>query len=196
MAGPNGAKRKELRVVGKPHRKVDADAKVTGQTKYADDLFFPRMLHTKILRSTIPHGLILKIDTSRAESYPGVKVVLLGKDLPIPYGALPVSEDEHPLAIGKVRMMGDPVAAIAALDEDVATEALDLIDVEYERLPAISSIQGALDTPEPRIHEYGEYGNVHRRQVYEFGDVDAGFAEADFVREDITFYEGSTHLAM
>jgi len=87
MAGPNGAKRKELRVIGKPHRKVDADAKVTGQTKYADDLFFPRMLHTKILRSTIPHGLILKIDTSRAESYPGVKVVLLGKDLPIPYGS-------------------------------------------------------------------------------------------------------------
>ena len=196
MGGANGAERKELRVIGKPHRKVDSAAKVTGQTKYADDLVFPRMLHTKILRSRVPHGRILKIDTSKAESYPGVKQVLLGKDLPISYGALPVSEDEHALAIGKVRMMGDPVAAIAAVDEDVATEALDLIDVEYELLPAISSIQAALDNPEARIHEYGEFGNIHRRQVYEFGDVEAGFAEADFVREDITFYEGSTHLAL
>lgn len=196
MGGANGADRKNLRVIGKPHRKVDSASKVTGQTKYADDLVFPRMLYTKILRSTVPHGRILKIDTSKAESYPGVKVVLLGKEMPIPYGALPVSEDEHPLAIGKVRMMGDPVAAVAAVDEDVATEALDLIDVEYELLPAISSIQAALDTPEPRIHEYGEYGNIHRRQVYEFGDVEVGFAEADFVREDITFYEGSTHLAL
>ena len=196
MGGANGAERKELRVIGKPHRKVDSAAKVTGQTKYADDLVFPRMLHTKILRSRVPHGRILKIDTSKAESYPGVKQVLLGKDLPISYGALPVSEDEHALAIGKVRMMGDPVAAVAAVDEDVATEALDLIDVEYELLPAISSIQAALDNPEARIHEYGEFGNIHRRQVYEFGDVEAGFAEADFVREDITFYEGSTHLAL
>ena len=146
MAGANG-KRSDLRVVGKPHRKVDAHSKVTGQTKYADDLVFPRMLHTKILRSTIPHGRILKIDTSKAESYPGVKVVLTGKDLTIRYGALPVSEDEYPLAVGKVRMIGDPVAAIAAVDEDVATEAMDLIDVEYEPLPTITSIQDALDTP-------------------------------------------------
>ncbi len=196
MGGANGAERKELRVIGKPHRKVDSASKVTGQTKYADDLVFPRMLHTKILRSRVPHGHILKIDTSKAESYPGVKQVLLGKDLPISYGALPISEDEHALAMGKVRMMGDPVAAVAAVDEDVATEALDLIDVEYELLPAISSIQAALDNPEARIHEYGEFGNIHRRQVYEFGDVEVGFAEADFVREDITFYEGSTHLAL
>ena len=196
MGGGNGSERRNLRVIGKPHRKVDSASKVTGQTKYADDLVFPRMLYTKILRSTVPHGRILKIDTSKAESYPGVKQVLLGKDLPIPYGALPVSEDEHALAIGKVRMMGDPVVAVAAVDEDVATEALGLIDVEYEILPAITSIQGALDTPEPRIHEYGEYGNIHRRQVYEFGDVEVGFAEADFVREDISFYEGSTHLAL
>jgi 4-hydroxybenzoyl-CoA reductase alpha subunit len=196
MGGDKGDKRKDLRVIGKPLRKVDAEAKVTGQTKYADDLVFPRMLHTKILRSTIPHGRILKIDTSKAERYPGVKAVLLGKDLSIAYGALPVSEDEHPLAIDKVRMIGDPVAAVAALDEDIATEAMDLIEVEYEPLPTISSIQAALDTLEPRIQEYGDRGNIHRSQVYEFGDVDAGFAEADFVREDITFYEGSTHLAM
>ena len=154
------------------------------------------MLHTKLLRSPVPHARIVKIDASKAEAYPGVKAVLLGKDLPITFGALPVSEDENALAIDRVRMVGDPVAAIAAVDEDVATEALDLIEVEYEPLRVITSIQDAFAHPEPRIHEYGEFGNIHRRQVYEFGDVETGFAEADFVREDITFYEGSTHLAL
>ena len=196
MGGNNGAKRNGLRVIGKPHRKVDATAKCIGLTKFADDIMLPRMLHTKILRSSVPHARIVKIDVSKAESYPGVKRVLLGKDLPIPYGILPVSQDEHALAIDKVRMVGDPVAAVVALDEDAATEAMDLIEVEYELLRSISSIQDALDHPEPRIHDYGEFGNVHRRQVYEFGDVEEGFAEADAVREDITFYEGSTHLPL
>src|SRR4029077_3330165 len=76
------------------------------------------------------------------------------------------------------------------------TEALDLIEVEYELLRAITSIPDAYQNPEPRIHNYGELGNIHRRQIYEFGNVEAGFAAADFVREDITFYEGSTHLAL
>jgi 4-hydroxybenzoyl-CoA reductase subunit alpha len=196
MAGNNGNNRSKLRVVGKPFRKVDVTARCTGETKYADDIVFPRMLHTKLFRSTVPHALIRSIDTSEAEKYPGVKAVLTGKDLPVAYGAMPISEDEHALAIGKVRMVGEPVAAIAAVDEDVATEALDLIKVEYELLPTISSIQNALEQPEPRVHDHGEFGNIHRRQVYEFGDVEVGFAEADFIREDLTFYEGSTHLAL
>ena len=196
MAGNNGAQGGSLRVIGKPLRKVDATSKCTGQTKYADDFFFPRMLHTKLLRSTVPHARILRIDTSRAEKYSGVKAVLTGKDLPVAYGAMPVSEDEHALAIDKVRMVGEPVVAVAAVDEDVATEALELIEVEYDLLPTISSIESALEHPEPRVHEHGEFGNIHRRQVYEFGDVEEGFAEADFVREDLTFYEGSTHLPL
>src|SRR5437870_11825193 len=169
MAGNNGGKRKSLRVVGKPLIKIDAKAKCIGELKFADDLMLPRMLHTRLLRSTVPHARIVKIDTSKAEAYPGVKAVLLGKDLPTTYGALPVSEDEHALAIDRVRMVGDPVAAIAAVDEDVATEALDLIEVEYELLQTIASIQDKYDNSEPRIHEYGELGNIHRRQVYEFG---------------------------
>ena len=196
MAGNDTSKRKDLRVIGKPLIKVDAKAKCIGELKYADDLVLPRMLHTKLLRSTVPHARILNIDVSKAKAYPGVHAVLLGTDMPTPYGALPVSEDEHPLAIGKVRMVGDPVAAIAAVDEDVATEALDLIHVEYEPLPVVTSIDDAYAMMEPRIHEYGELGNIHRRQVYEFGSIDAGFAEADYVREDLTFYEGSTHLAL
>ena len=196
MAGSNGPKGSGLKVIGKPLHKVDVKAKVTGEAKFADDLVLPRMLHCKLLRSSVPHARILKIDTSRAEAYPGVKAVLLGKDVPIKYGALPVSEDELALCIEKVRYVGDPVAAVAAIDEDVATEALDLIEVSYERLPTITSIEEAYDNPEPRIHEYGETGNIHRKQGFEFGDLEAGFAEADYIREDIAFYEGSTHLAL
>ena len=195
-AGNNGSKASGLKVVGKPWRKVDAAEKCTGQTKFADDIFLPRMLHCKLLRSTVPHALIKNIDASQAGKFPGVKAVLLGRDLPTLYGIMPVAQDEYALAVDKVRMVGDPVAAVAALDEDAATEAVDRIDVEYELLPAIASIQEALDNPEPRIHEYGEYGNVHRRIAYEFGDMEAGFAEADFIREDTCFYEGSTHLPL
>src|SRR5437773_2970531 len=85
----------QLRVVGKALRKVDATAKVTGATRFADDLFLPRMLYAKLLRSPHAHALITGIDTSRAQALPGVKAVLTGKDLPIPFGILPVSQDEH-----------------------------------------------------------------------------------------------------
>jgi 4-hydroxybenzoyl-CoA reductase alpha subunit len=196
MAANNGSGERPLRVIGKALKKVDADAKCTGETKFVDDIALPRMLSAKILRSTLPHARILKIDTSRAEAYPGVIAVLVGKDLPISFGILPVSEDEHALAIDKVRMVGDPVAAVAAVDEDTATEAIDLIEVEYEALQSISSIQEALDNPEPRIHDYGDEGNIHKKVSLEFGDVQAGFALADFTREDIFFYEGSTHLPL
>src|SRR5204863_8018872 len=98
MAGNEGGKRNALRVVGKPVIKVDARAKSNVEQKYADDLVLPRMLHTKLLRSSVPHARIVNIDVSKAKAYPGVHAVLLGTDLPTPYGALPVSEDEHPLA--------------------------------------------------------------------------------------------------
>src|SRR5207249_8048904 len=91
----SGKKPSGLRVVGKAHRKVDATAKVTGVTRFADDLFLPRMLFAKLLRSPHPHARILSIDPSRAASVPGVKAVLTGKDLPIPFGILPVSQDER-----------------------------------------------------------------------------------------------------
>jgi 4-hydroxybenzoyl-CoA reductase alpha subunit len=185
-----------LNVVGKPFRKVDARAKCTGQTKFADDIVLPRMLHCKILRSHEPHALIKSIDTSKAESLPGVFAVLTGKELPIPYGILPVSQDEHALCTDKARFIGDPVAAVAAIDEDVAFEAMNLIEVEYERLNTISSIEEALLIDEPRIHDYGDGGNIHKKVSLEFGDLDNGFAAADIVREDTFFYEGNTHLPM
>ncbi len=196
MKTNNGHNGREKKVVGKPFRKVDARAKCTGQTRFADDIVLPRMLFAKLLRSPVPHALIKHIDVSKALKLPGVVAIITGKDLPIPYGILPVSEDEHALCINKVRFIGDPVAAIAAVDEDTAFDAMDLIEVEYERLESIASIEDALATDEPRIHEYGEGGNVHKKVALEFGDVEEGFAEADLVREDVFFYEGNTHLPL
>jgi len=185
-----------LRVIGSSRRRVDARAKSTGQTIYADDISLPRMAHCKLLRSPHPHARIRSIDTSRALAHPGVYLVMTGKDFPIEYGILPVSQDETALATDRVRHIGDPVAAVIAREELTAFDALNLIDVDYEVLPTISNPEEALATPEPRIHEYGEEGNIHKRVSFEFGDTDAGFAEADEVFEDVFFYEGSTHLAI
>src|SRR4051812_5567227 len=187
---------KPLNVVGKPFRKVDARAKCVGQTKFADDIMLPRMLACKIVRSHEPHALIKKIDLTKALALPGVFAIITGKDIPIPYGILPVSQDEHALCIDKVRFVGDPVAAVAAIDEDVAFDAMNLIEVQYEKLQTITSIQEGVMIDEPRIHEYGDGGNVHKKVSLEFGDVDEGFAEADLIREDTFFYEGNTHLPL
>ena len=186
----------DLRVVGKALRKVDATAKVTGATKFADDLFLPRMLYAKLLRSPHPHARIVSIDTTRAAALPGVKAVLTGKDLPIPFGILPVSQDEHALALEKVRFVGDPVAAIAATSEEAAAAALGRIAVQYQPLRPVTDARDALAHPEPRIHDYGDRGNLHKLIHLEFGDVEQGFRDADLVREDTFFFEGSTHLPM
>jgi 4-hydroxybenzoyl-CoA reductase subunit alpha len=187
---------KNLNIVGKPFRKVDARAKCVGQTKFADDIVLPRMLYCKMLRSHLPHALIKSIDVSKAVALPGVFAVVTGKDFPIPYGILPVSQDEHALCVDKVRFIGDPVAAVAAIDEDVAFDAMNLIEVEYEPLNTVSTIEEAVLIDEPRIHDYGDVGNIHKKVSLEFGNVEEGFAEADLVREDTFFYEGNTHLPM
>jgi 4-hydroxybenzoyl-CoA reductase subunit alpha len=184
----------DLRVIGKSRRRVDARAKVTGQTRYADDIVLPRMLHCKLLRSPHPHARIRKIDFSRALAHPGVHLVLTGKDVPIAYGILPVSQDEQALCVDHVRHVGDPVAAVIAREELTAFEALDLIDVDYEILTTISNPEQALATPSPRIHDYGEEGNIHKRVSLAFGDVEQSFTEADHVFEDTFFYQGNTHL--
>ena len=111
MSG-NGPKKGGLNVVGKPRRRVDGRAKVTGQTRFADDIVLPRMLFAKLLRSPEPHARIVRIDAARALAHPGVKLVLTGKDMPLEYGILPVSQDEQALCLDKVRFVGDPVAAV------------------------------------------------------------------------------------
>src|SRR5436190_17337509 len=190
----------DLKVVGQPLPKADAAAKVIGAAVYADDIVLPRMLHSKLLRSPHPHARILSVDASAARRIPGVKGVLTGQDLPIRFGILPVSQDERALESEKVRYVGDPVAAVAAVDEETAAAALDAIRVDYEVLEPVTTIADALREPadEP-IHDPAVTRrpfNVHRVVAYEFGDVDAGFARADHVREDLFFYRGSTHLPM
>ena len=195
-APENPLTKKRFDTVGKPRRRVDGRAKATGQLRFADDLTAPRMLHCKLLRSPHPHAEIESIDVSRAEKHPGVHLVLTGEQFPVPYGIMPVSQDENALAVGRVRYVGDPVAAVVATDEQTAVEALELIEVKYRPLPTIASPEEALDHPEPRIHDYGERGNIHRNQSYEFGDVEEALAKSDHVFEDLFFYEGNTHLPM
>src|SRR5580765_4657483 len=184
------------RIIGKPRRRVDGRAKVTGQTKFADDLVFPRMLHGKLLRSPHPHARIIRIDTSKAESLPGVHLVLTGAALPIPYGILPVSHDEHALCPDVVRFVGDPVAAVIAQDEATAADALGAIHVEYELLRTFASPEDSLAYPEPRIHDYGDLGNIHKLVALEFGNIDEALAGADRVFDDTFFFEGNTHLPL
>jgi 4-hydroxybenzoyl-CoA reductase alpha subunit len=187
----------EFTIIGQPLPKIDAWAKVTGETKYADDLVLPRMAYAKLLRSPHPHALIRSIDTTRAAALPGVYRVITGADLPpVKFGILPVSQDEEALCREKVRLVGDAVAAVAAVDEETAERACELIDVVYEPLRALMSIEESLGHPEVRIHEYGDGPNVHKNVALQFGDVEAAFAAADLVREDVFFFEGNTHLPM
>jgi len=189
-----------LDVIGRPLPRVDAAAKVSGVAVYADDISLPRMLHCRILRSPHPHARVLSVDASAARRIPGVRAVITGQDLPIRYGIMPVAQDERALEAEKVRYVGDPVAAVAAVDEETAAAALDAIRVEYEELQPVTSIEEGLGEPadEP-IHDRAYTRrpfNVHRQLSYEFGDVEAGFARADHIREDVFFYQGNTHLPM
>jgi len=184
------------RVIGRNHVKIDAADKVTGRARYADDLALPGMLHAKLLRSTHPHAEIRGIDVTAAREHPGVVAVLTGRDLPIPYGILPVTQDEHALCLDRVRCIGDPVAAVAAVDEETATEALALIRVDYRPLPAVPDMESALQPAEYPLHPGKRGDNLHKAVALEFGDVDAGFRDAHHVREDLFFYGGNTHLAL
>src|SRR5918999_656724 len=181
----------EFTVLGQPLPKIDAWAKVTGETRYADDLVLPRMAYGRLLRSPHPHARIVRIDTARARALSGVYAVITGEDLPaVKFGILPVSQEEEALCREKVRMVGDAVAAVAAVDEETAERATELIDVDYEPLPALMSIDASLAHPEVRIHEYGDGPNVHKNVSLKFGDVEGGFAAADLVREDVFYFEG------
>ena len=135
----------EYSVVGKSVERTDGRVKVTGKAKYAGDLVAAGMLHGKLLRSPLAHAKILNIDTSRAKALPGVMGVITGKDFPgIPFGTRPDTRDQIPMPITKVHHFGEGVAAVAAMDEDTAEEALDLIKVDYEELPVVLTAEDAL----------------------------------------------------
>jgi 4-hydroxybenzoyl-CoA reductase subunit alpha len=190
------AERPRYRIIGTPFLKVDGPAKCAGATKFADDLSAPRMLHCKLHRADVPHARIVAVDTSAAEAMPGVAAVLTGAQLPTTFGILPVSQDEHALCPDRVRFVGDPVAAVAAVDEETAFDAAQAIRVEYEPLDPVYEPAEALKNEAPRIHDYGDDGNVHKRVSMEFGDVEGALGDADEVLEDLAFYQGNTHLPM
>ena len=186
----------DLNVIGKPLRKVDALEKCKGEAIFADDVVLPNMLYAKLLRSTRPYARVRHIDTSKAEAMEGVVAVLLGAELPITFGILPVSQDEHTLAIDTVRYVGDPIVAVAAVDEETAEDAVRAIQVEYEDITPVMSISDALALTDDPIHDYAEEGNIHKSVSFDFGDTDQALSEADVTLEDTFFYQGSTHLAL
>ncbi len=171
-------------VVGKSVERTDGRVKVTGKARYAGDLVAPGMLHGKILRSPLAHARILSIDVSRAQALPGVMAVVTGKDFPgIPFGTRPDTRDQLPMPVTKVHHFGEGVAAVAALDPDTAEEALDLIRVEYEELPVVLTAADALRPGAPLVNEF-KNSNTAYASDFHFGDVDKGFNEADYIREE------------
>jgi 4-hydroxybenzoyl-CoA reductase alpha subunit len=184
------------RVIGGRNRRTDGFRKSSGKEVYTDDITFPGMLHGKILRSTVPHAKIRSIDPARALELPGVYDVITGRDMPTPYGIIPWTPDEHALALERVRFVGDAVACVAAVDEETALAALDLIDVVYEPLPHYLDPEEALAHPENPIHEPrrpGQNGNILKRVQLEFGPVDERMREADVVVEGEYLFHGTTH---
>jgi CO/xanthine dehydrogenase Mo-binding subunit len=174
----------ERSLIGKSITRVDATAKATGQALFTADLILPRMLYGKVLRSSLPHAKILHIDTSRAAKLPGVKAVITGHDSSDErWGVFRYTQDQRFLPVDKVRYVGEEVAAVAAVDEDTAIEALSLIRVEYEELAAAFSIEDALKPDAPLIHE-NYPGNINIHVKIDVGDVEKGFKESYLVRED------------
>ncbi len=182
-------------IIGKPVALVDSAGKTTGQGKYADDLSLPGMLTGKILHSPYPHALIKKIDASLAEAVDGVVCVVTGPDAPNKYGILPVGHDETALAVEKVRYVGDNVACVVAISEAIAEQALELIDVEYEPLPAWFDPEDSMKAEKDWIHPQRP-NNIEKDYHHAFGDPEQGFSEADVVVENRYLANEVTHAAM
>lgn len=171
-------------VIGKRIPRVDAISKVTGDAKYTADLSLPGMLWCKILRSPYPHAKILNIDTSRAKRLLGIKAICTGKDFGgYKWGFMPQTRDESPLAIDKVRYLGEAVAAVAAIDEYIAEEATELIHVEYEELPGVFDPEKAMEPGAPSVHDHVK-NNISWEFHMDYGDVEKAFNESDIIRED------------
>lgn len=170
--------------VGASMPRVDAADKVTGRARYTADIKLPSMVHGKILGSTVAHGIIKRIDASKAAAMKGVLAVITGADVPdTTYGVSPARYDEHVLAKHKVRHVGDPVAAVAAMDERTAEAALRLIEIEYEYLPVLLDPFEAVAVGAPLIHDQFPR-NINTHVEHNFGDVEKAFAESFCVREE------------
>ena len=161
---------------------VDGPEKVSGRAKYTADLVLPGMLAGRILRSPYSHAEILEVDVSEAVKLPGVRAIVTGADCDKCFGVLPVARTEHVLARARVRYRGEPVAAVAAIDDATAKEALRRIKLKVRELPAYHTAQEALAPNAVAIHERRPH-NIERDVLFELGDVEAAFAGADLLRE-------------
>ena len=182
-------------IIGKPTAMVGAAEKTTGSGKYTDDLSVPGMLVGKILHSPYPHARIKAIDTNKAEKLDGVVAVAVGQDAPKTYGILPVGHDEYPLALDKVRYVGDNVACVVATSEAIAERALELIDVDYEVLPGYFDPEESMKAKSDLIHDH-KLNNIEKDYHHVFGDPERGLAEADQVAEARFISNEVTHAAM
>ena len=161
---------------------VDGPEKVSGRAKYTADFIVPGMLAGRILRSPYSHAELLDVDITEAAKLPGVKAIVTGADCAKTFGVLPIARSEHPLARERVRYCGEPVAAIAAIDDATAKEALRRIKLKVRELPAYHTAREAMALDAVEIHQH-RAKNIERDVYFELGDVEAGFAAADLVRE-------------
>ena len=169
--------------IGVPTPLVDGPDKVSGRARFAADYGFRETLVGRVRRSPAAHARIKRIDTSKAEILAGVRAVVTGADVAASYGVLPIAMNEHALAKERVRYRGEPVAAVAAVDVETAAKALDLIEIEYEALPAYFSAAAARAGDALRLHD-DKPGNIERDVHFELGDVAGQLAMADLVREE------------
>jgi CO/xanthine dehydrogenase Mo-binding subunit len=183
---------RQLKYVGHSVARVDGVDKVTGKAKFVGDIAVPGMLYGKILRSPYAHARIRAIDVKPAEALPGVFAVLTAADLT---DLSPIYNGRPVIAIEKVRYAGEPVAAVAAVDLATAEEALTLIRVEYDELPAVTGIDAALQSGAPLVHEQ-KGGNIGTHEKVVRGDVEEGFAQSDEIVEDIFTFPMVYHYAM
>ena len=188
-------------VIGSRMVRTDAVEKVTGRAVYAEDIRLPRMIHGALVRSGFPHAKILSINATEAMSLPGVRAVVTGRDIEMGYYGYEV-HDQRVFALEKVRYLGEPVAAVAAVTPDIAREAAAKVKVEYEELPAIFDPEEAMSPDAPLVHddpnayqldwESERNGNLCYRLEFGDGDVERGFAESDRIVEG-TYYTPEAH---
>lgn len=194
-----------MQSVGKSVPRVDGIAKVSGKAKYVDDFFHAGMLHAKIFRSTIANGLVTSIDISKAKAMPGVEAVLTYKDVPKhafptaghPYSKNPKHQDvaDRNLLTQRVRLYGDEIAVVVAVDELTAEKALGLIEVQYEEYSPILTIEDAVKDDAIQIHKDANH-NIINKTEYQIGDITAGFDESDYIFEDEYITSMVQHCAM
>lgn len=182
-------------IIGKPVPLVDGIEKVTGKAKFTADMETDDCLVGRILRSPVSHGRIISLDISKAAALEGVVAVVTGADCPHTYGVIPIAMNEYPMARTKVRYRGEPVAAVAAVDAEIAEKALELIKLEIEELPACYTIAQARKEGAALLHQT-KAGNIEREVHNEFGDTAAGFKNAVLVREETFDCAGVNHAQM